>query len=356
MATWEKWEKLVERTGGFWKNYLMISTLPVIKTEYGFTLSEHLTTRRGGVFTHWQNLTAINKFADHFLKLLANKQITLTKWKKQTSQRQNKLKKITAEILLLKKNPQSFQKLISIWQSFITAYCALYPLFDFAAYADGSPRSDQTIIRLAAKIRFDCRVTYQAAESAYSILLTALAKKLKISAAALSWLTPAEMNIVFKKNIFPAKLKLTIDKRKKYCALQYKGGQVKILTDLAALRELKRVTPPKPPKNIQLKGVAAYSGQAQGPVRIVNGSADFKKIKPGDILVTPMTTAAFLPYLPKVAAIITDEGGLTCHAAIIAREFKKPCIIGTKFATKVLKNGETIEVNSKKNIIIKIQN
>lgn len=64
-----------------------------------------------------------------------------------------------------------------------------------------------------------------------------------------------------------------------------------------------------------------------------------------------MTTPDYLPAMNKAAAFITDEGGVTCHAAIVAREIGKPCIIGTKFATKILKNGDMVEVDADSGVV-----
>ena len=64
-----------------------------------------------------------------------------------------------------------------------------------------------------------------------------------------------------------------------------------------------------------------------------------------------MTTPDLLPAMERATAFITDEGGITCHAAIVAREMKKPCIIGTKTATKILKNGDLIEVDAVNGIV-----
>ena len=69
-----------------------------------------------------------------------------------------------------------------------------------------------------------------------------------------------------------------------------------------------------------------------------------------------MTQPTFAPILEKAAAVITDEGGITCHAAIIARELKKPCIIGTKIATQVFKDGDMVEVDAEQGIITLISN
>jgi len=64
-----------------------------------------------------------------------------------------------------------------------------------------------------------------------------------------------------------------------------------------------------------------------------------------------MTHPEFLPMMRKAVAFVTDEGGITCHAAIVAREMKRPCIIGTKNATKVLKDGDMVEVDAEKGIV-----
>ena len=96
----------------------------------------------------------------------------------------------------------------------------------------------------------------------------------------------------------------------------------------------------------ELKGACASSGKVIGIVKVCRGEKEISKMRQGDILVACMTQPEFLPAMKKAKAIITDEGGLTCHAAIIARELGIPCIIGTKNATKILKDGEEVEVNA----------
>lgn len=99
-----------------------------------------------------------------------------------------------------------------------------------------------------------------------------------------------------------------------------------------------------------MKGTTAFAGIVRGTCRVIK---DFKgaDINEGEILVTGMTDPHFVPLMKKAAAIITDGGGLLCHAAIVARELKKPCVIGTKFATKILKDGTMVEVDAEKGII-----
>ena len=98
-------------------------------------------------------------------------------------------------------------------------------------------------------------------------------------------------------------------------------------------------------------GLVAQVGKAQGKVKIVLKSEDIGKVSEGDILVSSMTRPEMTPAMKKAAAFITDEGGITSHAAIIARELRKPCIIGTKIATKVLHDGDEVEINADENIV-----
>ena len=101
----------------------------------------------------------------------------------------------------------------------------------------------------------------------------------------------------------------------------------------------------------EIKGNPAYNGVVQGTVKVVFNKHQLDKIKDGDILVAPMTSPWYLPIMKKAAAFVTDEGGITCHAAIVAREMEKPCIIGTKLATKIFKDGDMVEVNATNGIV-----
>lgn len=99
------------------------------------------------------------------------------------------------------------------------------------------------------------------------------------------------------------------------------------------------------------RGSVAHKGVVRGNVKILFSSKENGKVEDGDILVAPMTMPDFLPAMRKAAAFITDEGGIACHAAIMARELRKPCIIGTKIATTVLKDGDMVEVDANGGIV-----
>ncbi|MBT7237541.1 hypothetical protein HN865_01650 [Candidatus Woesearchaeota archaeon] len=101
----------------------------------------------------------------------------------------------------------------------------------------------------------------------------------------------------------------------------------------------------------KISGGISYPGIVIGKVRRVMGHKDIPLIKEGEILVSPMTMPDFIIAMEKAAAFITDEGGILCHASIVAREMKKPCIVGTKIATKVLQDGDLVEINADIGII-----
>jgi pyruvate,water dikinase len=101
----------------------------------------------------------------------------------------------------------------------------------------------------------------------------------------------------------------------------------------------------------EIHGTTAFGGRVQGTVRIIDGKTDLEKVAAGDIMVTQMTNPAYVPVMKRSGAIVTDEGGALCHAAIASRELQIPCIIGTKIATQVLKDGDLVEVDAEKGVV-----
>jgi phosphohistidine swiveling domain-containing protein/DNA-binding Xre family transcriptional regulator len=99
-------------------------------------------------------------------------------------------------------------------------------------------------------------------------------------------------------------------------------------------------------KDTILNGQIACQGYAKGTARIMLSEVDFTRFKDGDILVTSMTRPEFVPLMRRATGIVTNEGGITCHAAIVSRELGKPCLIGTRRATEVIKEGDLIEVRA----------
>lgn len=98
--------------------------------------------------------------------------------------------------------------------------------------------------------------------------------------------------------------------------------------------------------DIFVKGTTCYPGRVVGKVKIVKTLSDCIKVQKGDILVANMTTPNFISAMERAAGFVTDQGGITCHAAILSREMKIPCIVGTSIATKVFHDEDIVEVNA----------
>jgi rifampicin phosphotransferase len=101
----------------------------------------------------------------------------------------------------------------------------------------------------------------------------------------------------------------------------------------------------------ELAGSPGSPGSAEGPVRVVRGIEEFGKVRPGDVLVCPLTNPAWTVLFPQVAAIVTDSGGPLSHAAIVAREYGVPSVVGTLDATRRLEDGQRVAVNGDAGVV-----
>ncbi len=180
-----------------------------------------------------------------------------------------------------------------------------------------------------------------------------LGKRFGYSLNDLQFFTAAEIiKLIKNKKITP----LEIKKRKEfiYFDFNFKNKKPRILKGKNNIKKIPKEFIFTHKKQNKIFGMVASSGKAIGRARIIFGVSGFSKMKNGDILVTGMTRPEMLPIMKKAKAIVTDEGGLTCHAAIVARELKIPCIIGTKNATKIISDGEIIEVDAVNGFVNKL--
>lgn len=152
----------------------------------------------------------------------------------------------------------------------------------------------------------------------------------------------------------PVDFTLAAERRKNVAFLSLDGKLYEYYgqeaTDL--LQFLKRSTEKHQSEKItQLSGACGSPGFARGRVRVVNVPEEIEKMTLGDVLVSHTTNPTLVPAMKLAAAIVTDIGGMTSHAAIVARELKKPCVIGTKIATQVLKDGDLVEVDADNGVV-----
>jgi len=173
-----------------------------------------------------------------------------------------------------------------------------------------------------------------------------IARKTSYSQNSTEFLTIEEMIEFLKNNILPQEQELK--ERSKGLVIFYEGNKSTFLTN-ARYRAFMDLLVNRYKSDIN--GNTAYGGVARGIARVVFDPRTVRKFNKGDVLVTGMTRPEFLPLMKKASAFITDAGGLLSHAAIVARELKKPCILATEIATKVIKDGDLVEVNADKGMV-----
>jgi phosphohistidine swiveling domain-containing protein len=185
------------------------------------------------------------------------------------------------------------------------------------------------------------------------LVLREVARRLGQPADSLYYLGLAEIKGLRSLADLPA-LMPVLQERRKGCLIVIQGPSDKIISGPDYRRLLagrQRLLKDEVITEQDLHGTVANTGTARGRVRLIKNLASLQKFRSGEILVASMTRPEYMSAIKKAAAIVTDEGGITCHAAIIARELNIPCVIGTKVATQVLKDGLIAEVRANHGLV-----
>lgn len=215
------------------------------------------------------------------------------------------------------------------------------------------------MLRTLGCLRMEIRMRItQPAETTVKLWYDKLEKQLNFKL----WITPSELERLLKDssdNRYKNSLKKLRENRKRGYIWHLNNGQANFIYKKEWNKFLKVHRLEEGDGGSELSGTVSYRGnkeKIQGKVyRIVQGeknlAVSIDRFPKGGILVANQTTPVFVPALKKARAVITDEGGIMSHAAIVSREFKVPCIVGTKKATQVLKKGDLIEVNTIEGVV-----
>jgi phosphohistidine swiveling domain-containing protein len=185
----------------------------------------------------------------------------------------------------------------------------------------------------------------------FSIFLDDLSDRVNYSKDNLRYSVPSEYNSIIDKKIDEKDLET---RRIDGCVVLWYKDDFQVITNKEQIKMLDSLTDIDVGGVQEVSGFVASKGKTVGSVKIVESVKDINKVEDGDVIVSVMTRPDYLYAMKKAVAFVTDEGGVTCHAAIVAREMKKPCVIGTKIATKVFKDGDLVEVDANNGIVRKI--
>lgn len=193
---------------------------------------------------------------------------------------------------------------------------------------------------------------YSRTEQFFRSMAKAISKKEGVHHELLTCLLKEEIEDYIIEKRLPSESLLK--KRFEYSVLYYDKRKLTVFTGDEARGIDKQMSEEEIPKDF-VKGSSVVGGVVRGRCRIItdpHAQVDFLQ---GDILVSGMTRPEFVRFYNKAAAIVTDVGGRLCHAALVAREMNTPCVVGTKNATKVFKDGDYLEVNATEGIVKKVK-
>jgi len=183
-------------------------------------------------------------------------------------------------------------------------------------------------------------------------VLREIARRTSYTSQELKYALPLEIEHVFKRTTVS---RGELRARKKRCAIVVTREGYWVGTGRAASSYRKRLlSTQQTSAHDDIRGLSASMGRVIGTVRVVRSANEIRKVREGDIIVAVMTRPDYIPAMRRAAAIVTNEGGITSHAAIVSRELGIPCIIGTKTATEMFRDGDRVEVNANHGWVRKI--
>lgn len=339
------WQKLVERKGDFLKNYLLHQSFEeTFPKAFGIDHCRTLTVRKGDVFSHYFDSDDTQRMSFFINEQLGTDPLFVHKMVTNGEEHFKNLIAFCEGI----KNPtgMSNEQLGVLLKEYFRLYKEPYPHFNLAIFGDGLEKEGQKeLIEQLAAFRFFSRVQFNKAHELIRPVFEEVAKRCVLSFEELLFLTPPEII-----GLMPDRPK--IEKRQQ-CYFLFEKGKSTLKED-----ETKQVEDGEESEDDEMdeiRGQGTFPAVYKGNVRIIRNNDDLKKVEQGEILVFSMTTPdLMIEGIKKAGAIITDEGGVTCHAAVISREYKIPTLMGTKIATRRLKTGDRVEVNTKTGTATKI--
>lgn len=338
-----KWEKLAQREGDFIKNCLFYETLADnFKSAFDRAAPLVLTTRDGMKFTHYLHKESWVDLSKYVAKQLRKNPGYLEEIYRENRNGFRKLIAFAGSLPELKNKNNDY--LAKLTKDYFRLYKEPYPYFLLSP--EGNIFQNKEITRMLGKIRLFAREHWNKTHKLIEPLYQEIAKRCNTSSFKLKFLKPIEIIELLKGYNHP--IDDIIKAREKCFFIHLDGKFVLNENALLIINEEEKI-------NDKIKGQGTYPAQYIGKVRLIKKIQDMKKLKNGEILVTRMTLPEYITLgLSRAGAIITDEGGITCHVAIVSREFKIPALIGTKVATKTFKDGDMVEVNTEKGIAKKI--
>lgn len=297
-----------------------------------FNIKNVIIVGNGDVIERYLDETELSNFYKHILAA------------KDLKQRFQKALELDAELVQLIKKPP-----LEVFPVFHEKFIEWWS-YSLLAYWTGQTMNEQQITPFKHEIEF-IRGSKAVKNQIEGVFLKQLLKDL----AAKTKISPELIGYAFAEEILANKFDFQqLKKRREHYCWVIKNKKSEFFIGSEA-REVEKRELGQNYVNLaivkELTGQTACPGIVTGIARVLQRVDECSKVKQGEILVAPMVNPNYSIAMEKAAAFVTDEGGVTCHAVIVSREMNKPCIVGTKIATKIIKDGDEIEVNATTGVV-----
>jgi len=348
----QHWVKFVTRDIPFIRNSIIINAyVEGYKKDIGWRYDCGVSIFKKGIANIYRSKEGTSLNAKGFLEIEDKKAFFERIIKETESIREKTLENIEICENRLKNKELKYEELLDIFNFLYSTFKSFWNFQFFPMGLEFSLNNigKQDVVLKYKRYMVDIREQSQyitvKLENLIDIVLKRIARTKNLSYELIKYAAPIEIiNNDLNKTVLNQRKETSVQMVRNNKYLVFQGKEAKEIDNLIISLEEKI-------SSEEIKGHSVYKGKAEGIARVILYRRDLDKIRKGEILITPMTEAFYTPYLKKVKGIITNEGGITCHAAIISREMKIPCIIGTRNATKILKTGDLVEVNAKDGIV-----
>ena len=342
--------KWIKHWAGNW-NVLNSSLLgyqytKLLNETFGFDLQYALFIYKKGLTVAYLERESYKKFGDKLAQIIEEDHSKAEEWSDDLKQKTDNILNFINNYRDKEISKEKYHEFVKLFWEYGVPHRAVKIVVDYL-----SAETLKKLLPELSKARIYAEPVYKNTEKFIEGLCKAVSKKNGYKFENILAMTKDEIDQYFENGNLPEEKVLA----ERYLAnvIIYVNGEYEIITG-SEVKEIETNIAKAYEGEGIVNGTTAYPGKAKGKIRIVFKPEDIDDFKEGDILLTGMTRPEYLNLVKKSGAFITDAGGMLSHAAITARELKKPCIVGTEVATKVLKDGDEVEVDADNGIIKKI--
>lgn len=315
-----------------------------LERELGIGFDHSLFIHREGTVSFFLPRTELNKFGKE-LASQAEKDIAVAeRWCRELKRNTDVINGVMDELGNTIPAYSKYKEFLTVFERHLPFHNAIKKPVDYFP-----EKTLKKLMPIFKDARLYSENVYSDTEKFFRSITKVIGEKEDYNSHYLTCLTQEEFEKYLKNGSLPKES--VLKPRYQLSVLYFNDGILKV-ESLPASVNIEKMVFEKALKNREsVAGIVAYKGKVSGKIRVVSNPHEVGIFNEGDILVTGMTRPEFLPVMQKAGAIITDAGGILCHAAISAREMKKPCIVGTQIATSFFHSGDLVEVDADAGVI-----